>query len=380
MKFKDIFRENDYVIRIREDKRDLIYYDGFKVFEMDRKENIYIVPNILTLNDKNYNNPSFIGNLKEKYRELSFYCNIEINKTIEVVLSKKLKKHIKKNPTISIEEYKEEARRIEQEYVVKYKEYNNKNVEKLVELQQFIIFKTSGNKIFNSKVVKFLKTKIEVKFKIKDYNRINEIKIIMEDFCKKYKMVSKELFEKSFQHSLMTSELPIPLEGSYKFEEEYGIGKSGRIDNILIKDNKLVFIEAKVDVNVILGTNGIHKHLDDMYKWISDNEIKKIFDLYNYRVDKLKDGNPINDTSFETTYILLFAHNINTCEDIKNIVNKNNEYKDYKSIKYYIEKLKEKRCKVLMYTTEWNPDNPRIINKFIELSNEELKEVKGYDD
>lgn len=47
--------------------------------------------------------------------------------------------------------------------------------------------------------------------------------------------------------------------------------KKGRVDNVFIKDNKVLFVEIKIDIDVIVGKNGIHKHLIDILNGIEKN-------------------------------------------------------------------------------------------------------------
>ncbi len=50
-----------------------------------------------------------------------------------------------------------------------------------------------------------------------------------------------------------------------------------RIDNIFLEGDKVVLCEVKYNESVIGGTNGIHKHLDDLYKLFSNDKKKNAF-------------------------------------------------------------------------------------------------------
>lgn len=73
-------------------------------------------------------------------------------------------------------------------------------------------------------------------------------------------------------------------------EEYVDIGRArsnikGRIDNVFIDGKKLILGEIKYGSSVISGTNGIHKHLIDLYTCLKHNKglKKEIIDRVNYR-------------------------------------------------------------------------------------------------
>lgn len=89
---------------------------------------------------------------------------------------------------------------------------------------------------------------------------------------------------------------------------------NGRIDNVFIDDNKILLTEVKYGTSVISGSNGIHKHLIDMYMCLKLNreDIVKDFNRFITERNKvLKNGKSFkfedNDT-FEY-YIICFYNN-----------------------------------------------------------------------
>lgn len=105
------------------------------------------------------------------------------------------------------------------------------------------------------------------------------IKLIsaMKTMIKKYYSCSTKLEEKNFQRFLMESHNLSEIFGKdyLAYEEEFCLSKNdndnaGRVDNLyIVKDNneyKVNFVEVKINDAVISGTNGIKKHLNDIYK------------------------------------------------------------------------------------------------------------------
>lgn len=89
---------------------------------------------------------------------------------------------------------------------------------------------------------------------------------------------------------------------------------NGRIDNVFIDGNKILLTEVKYGTSVISGSNGIHKHLIDMYMCLklNRNDIVKDFNRFITERNKvLKNGKSFkfedNDT-FEY-YIICFYNN-----------------------------------------------------------------------
>lgn len=155
------------------------------------------------------------------------------------------------------------------------------------------VFNIKGNYNVNSS--SFLEDfETNIKKAIEDYNELTRIDI-----------------EKNYQHYFMTcSYLKEKLcfndqDTFYPFEEEYYTkednGKSddsGRIDNIFIKINEkentgeVYLIELKVNESVIAGTNGVHKHLQDIKELCSNHKtyeqfMERLKERVNYRRKKL---------------------------------------------------------------------------------------------
>lgn len=80
--------------------------------------------------------------------------------------------------------------------------------------------------------------------------------------------------------------------GAYK-DDDYDVEDSevqkqenikGRIDNTLFVDDEALFVEIKYGNEVIAGSNGIHKHLIDLYSCLNMNK-DEILKYYGYRIN-----------------------------------------------------------------------------------------------
>ena len=161
---------------------------------------------------------------------------------------------------------------------------------------------------FNEKLVNEKRGYTEVEYRIID--------AIMEDRIKSYnfgavldddgeEFVDKR--EKTYQQLLMNKMFykedrekllsidNCPFKDSFAYEMEYNLyaanrkerkqgTKKGRVDNIFIKGNKILFTELKYDEEVIGGSNGIHKHLIDLINGFENNN-EALSEIYDYVCD-----------------------------------------------------------------------------------------------
>lgn len=161
----------------------------------------------------------------------------------------------------------------------------------------------------NEKIVATKRTYTEVEYKIIDAIMEDRIEsynsgLILEDgdrdeFVDKsekayQQLLMNKLFNKSERENLLAVD-NCPFKDSYAYEMEYSLyaankiardskTKKGRVDNIFIKDNKILFTELKYDEQVIGGTNGIHKHLIDLINGFENNN-EALSEIYDYVCD-----------------------------------------------------------------------------------------------
>lgn len=132
--------------------------------------------------------------------------------------------------------------------------------------------------------------------RIKNYNFGNDEKEDEVDNSEKMyqQLLMNKMFNKDERKKLLAID-NCPFKDSYAFEMEYNLyadnrtyrnegTKKGRIDNIFINGNKILFTELKYDEKVIGGTNGIHKHLIDLINGFEYND-EAFSEIYDYVCD-----------------------------------------------------------------------------------------------
>ena len=162
---------------------------------------------------------------------------------------------------------------------------------------------------FNEKLVGSKKTYTEVEYKIIDAIMEDRIKsynfgtFLEEDDSDEYvdksektyqQLLMNKMFDKNEREKLLSVE-NCPFKDSYAYEMEYNLysanrtdrkqgTQKGRVDNIFISGNKILFTELKYDEKVIGGTNGIHKHLIDLINGFEKNN-EALSEIYDYVCD-----------------------------------------------------------------------------------------------
>lgn len=143
-----------------------------------------------------------------------------------------------------------------------------------------------------------------IRERIKAYNTGKIIEDLVEENDED---IEVSLSEKTYQQILMNKMFDVnqrekllevkncPFKGSTAFEMEYMLyaenrenkvrsTKKGRVDNIFINGNEVIFTEIKFDEDVIDGTNGIHKHLIDLINGFNGND-EALSEVYDYVCD-----------------------------------------------------------------------------------------------
>lgn len=275
-------RDNDFIIRIREDSNDIVYYNGNKAFELVKDEEdkekikkIIIRDNIFNFNSKNIANID-INKLKEELqnsrKNIQKYTDIRILKSVTLQISantykkilndkkemqdfelriNKLQTAIEKdyekyiNPKeLNIEKVKEtfekKLKNKKEQSILEYKIYLKNNTKFAIENTDKYIKDTisieylfikecifeDNNTIKNNsrfKIPQFYKEAIEHKENdILDLKELeNEIKKAIDN----YETYTKMDVEKKYQHIFMTSNILADkyetFKDIYRFEEEY---------------------------------------------------------------------------------------------------------------------------------------------------------------
>lgn len=144
-------------------------------------------------------------------------------------------------------------------------------------------------------------------------------------------LLMNKMFDKNEREQLFKVD-NCPFKDSNAYEMEYNLydanrtnrkqkTKKGRVDNIFISGNKILFTELKYDEKVIGGTNGIHKHLIDLINGFEKNDeaLSEIYDYvcdYNdvltYINDKeeyiIKNVKRFNDKEVEKEFIIICGY------------------------------------------------------------------------
>lgn len=326
------YNNPDFVIRIRENSEDLVYYHGIKAFIINKKsrrkkeETIEIVTDILQVNAE------LIKGISKK--KAIDKVN-EIRTLVKGLFGLKNKPYIKYNESTSNYKDKEEVLEEINKYLLeelslkKYFSYDNKKLfYKIDTLEEFVsteyeIVNCFTNKfvkrgwkkpdinLWEAKKINLSDIKIDnegnlvLKTYIKDGNEIKITQNNIKEAIEKYEKISFEE-EKNYQHQFMVNKFIENKIDDFKnilrFEEEYYTsdkesGSSnnndrGRIDNVFINiDNEgngiLYLIELKYGYSVLGGSNGLHKHLADIKELLTkdkDKFIVKLMDRVNYRI------------------------------------------------------------------------------------------------
>ncbi len=331
------YKHKDYIIRIRKDSPDIVYYHGNKAFVILKKDKkcdydrIKLIPNIFLINDATI-----------KKFEKSKTSNINLKEIVVETLSDmrnsvKDLMYIKDDARIKLE--KSTSRTFDKDEVqdnlynilntFSYNKYfikqgdnlilNKNHPEDLTNLEYDIFYafvRDDKNKKFKTRNGMRNGWR-KPKFDLYDFKEIpisnltikqNKELVLMSDITninvnkaiEQYEKIAYEE-EKNYQYLFMIDEDTInskheDFKNIIHFEQEYynyekgynkpiydGIEdkkvKRGRIDTVFLninakKEGDIYFIELKYNDNVLGGSNGIHEHLIDMVKVLKNNDQK----------------------------------------------------------------------------------------------------------
>lgn len=340
IKIKEIDKEvverylgkKDYVVRIRLDKdktnlKIIVYYDGRKAFEVSSSKLVlddayfflkgnktFELPNEKCINSLkdlgfSFTMGSKIGKKNNYYNDGYRYCiKVEPSSDDELYLSNK------KNIEERMKNILSELKKIKEEVVHYFDEIsltnyfyikdNSVDYFDFLSLQEVGINNTVGQvgvkKVdFNEKIVSSKTSYSEEEYVVLDKN--------MRERILAYNKGEDDTSEKTYQQRLMNKMFDrekreklfkidyCPFLNSSAFEMEYNLfeddrnvrsrdSNKGRVDNIFIKEDKIIFTELKYDENVIGGTNGIHKHLIDLINGFEKNK-EALEEIYDYVCD-----------------------------------------------------------------------------------------------
>ena len=389
---KYFYEHKDYVIRIREDSPDIVYYHGNKAFEILKKdkknddERLTLIPNIFLINDATLkqiekNNPNISD---EKLKEEVVNTLSKMRNSVKDLMFIKDKAKIKlKKSTSKVFDKEDVINNLDNilnsfSYAKYFKkeenslELNKPYLEDLTSLEYDIFYafvRDDKYKIFKSSngmrngwckpdfdLYDFKKIPISNLF----INQNNEL-VLMNDITnisinkaiEQYEQVAYEE-EKNYQYLFMINEDTInnkhnDFKNIIHFEQEYynyeqGYNKvddeKGRIDVVFLnvndrKEGEVYLIELKYNDNVLDGSNGIHKHLIDIEKVINsnaqnfkDNIIKRV----NYRFKELDINKEIESINSINFWIVI-GYEEDRKDTINMMLKEFNDVKNFASIK-----------------------------------------------
>lgn len=344
------------IIRIRENMNDLVYYKGNKAFEIDKEGKIKIdnnvykcntsdIANYLKKHEKAISNDSkdriklcddIVNKKVENTKEISDYIDFSMNKIEYEYVDKS--NFSKEKFDGGLKKFKADMKEMLPEITLKQ---NKNNVIEFDKITNYIdILKIQCLFIIDVKIDETTSKTSKRTIKSPKFDNfelnVNEEKVkTIDDFKSLFKIIKtnikgysgKEEIEKKYQHQFMLKECEAKdifcnekyteLEGVEYFEQEYSIinkdrevinkngkkkKKDGRVDCVFyrVENNRLAeiyLIELKVDSRVILGSNGVMTHLDDIKYFINDDAQKnKLCTNIKYRYDEIynqnKEGRP----------------------------------------------------------------------------------------
>lgn len=324
--------KKDYVVRIRLDKdktnlKIIVYYDGRKAFEVSSGKLIlddayfflkgnksFELPNVDCINKLKELGFSFtmgsrIGKIDKHYKDgYRYRVKVDSSSNTVLYLSNEMSIEEKMNIILrGLKNIKEEVvHYFDDETLTNYFYIKDKSVDyfDFIKLQEVGISNTALQegikKIdFNEKIISFRNSYSE-----EEYDALEKI---VKERILAYNKSEDDTSEKSYQQRLMNKMFDreekeklfktdyCPFLNSNAFEMEYNLfedirstrlstSNKGRVDNIFIKGDKILFIELKYDEDVIGGTNGIHKHLIDLINGFEKNK-EALEEIYDYVCD-----------------------------------------------------------------------------------------------
>ncbi len=416
------FNNKKYVHRYRYDKNnkivDDVYYNGVKLAKI-QGDKVEYYANVLLINEKQRKN---IDKFKT---DMKNWIDIIEKYFVFLIGTKKEKRIILKYNPNNILKHQKNLNTILDELYNFLKEDKLINKNKFPSREEFMFNKKDENSyeypIYLSKdryswneIIKFqndlAKVTIEQKMKKSNLNirmkprgnikdNINNINEVMEIFINEYCSIVGGEDEKMFQQYLMIENNPRDklYNDSFKLEMEVGIKSptncenkvnTGRVDNVFLKKDKFIFVEVKYNESVIMGTNGICKHLDDIIKFVNSEKYKEI--VLENLTQNIEIRNQLFNTKLPTNldftnleYHIVIGYDFEKKEEIKRTLeNLNNEKeieqlikahklpKETKTIDYYKKQLKGKvDLKIYLVEMKKNPETSEIedyLTKYVE--------------
>lgn len=384
---KYFYESNDYVIRIRKNKKDeiqdIVYYHGIKLFTIT-KTLIKLSVDIFNINDDlvkaNKDKGAAVKELKairEKVKGL-----LSVKNDAKIVF--------KKSPSSSYSEEDVKDTIDGVKNLIKYnKKLNYDEENTILRLQDFELDELPEIEydIFNHFVYEYHKkgwvkpafNLFEAKIKLNKLY-INNSRLVLgkngdaeitdeavREAVKMYEAYAYEA-EKNYQHLFMIDKRieskTDEFNGIFRFEEEYYIAdntSSGRIDNVFIKYNNdktadLYLIELKYGNKVLAGKDkhGIIDHLKDIEDLMSDKEkisrsdfMDTLIARVDYRteqINKISNKKYEKIKSFRNVYFWIVIGYSNDKDDIKEVLG---ELKS--GIKSRVENLKKYDCNIKIF-------------------------------
>lgn len=419
----------NFIIRIRDPKdngkikKDLVYYEGNKAFEIDSNGNIEFPISTYTCNTSSikkygksiYDNIKIICTYMNKYFEFSMseirfdlanMCNDrksyeKIKEIKQSMGSKDFKlKYINSNYNLLMEQIElffldypnikliNKIIDIEPNYesvTIKFETLNDIN--DIINLQFDFITRIKLGISTEGKVLENYLKNITFDFKAND--RIENKLISYDEFVKldskenlsfldtikksinSYK--GKEELEKKYQHQFMLfgknlKDIFGDSDNLYYFEQEYGIkneNKSGRIDCVFYRIlegtlKEIYLIELKVDEKVILGNNGILTHLKDIKEFLNTNQKEELERRIIYRHKVIFNEISVGANIEYKFYTILGYTNNNYVENKEKVIKKIFDKQKVKKLDYIDEIMKKLQ-------------SPSGVNELIELNELPIK-------
>lgn len=341
----------EFIIRIRDsikekgsNKKDLVYYNGIKAFEISQNKDANIAlsdkvykinqANLLDAREKSYNLIDAITALRNELKEYftfklesvtlkpakSTYNNDKekVRKSLENLFNE-LEPYLQYFDKFNVEDIMKMFNKNEN-YTINIKDNNGKltNAD-ITTIEYYFLYYTILENEKATKRTGFAKPKVKISF----VGKKEIMKEDLENFDKKVKNSINQYLkyvgkkEKRYQHLFMinknlykrVNEKMLPFEEEYCTDEsDSGKKDRGRIDcsfvniegnclkDIYLKD--IYLIELKVNENVVDGENGIHKHFIDIQNMLKNKEtfielVKKRID-YRFNYDTLEKENKID--------------------------------------------------------------------------------------
>lgn len=371
--------KKDYVVRIRLNKTKTniqinVYYDGRKVFEVKdgklilddayfflKGNKVFDLPNNECIKNLmslgfSFTMGSSIRNGDELFNQgYRYRIKVECSSNKELYIKNKdIIKEIMNNILIEIKKVKDEVvHRFDSDSLTNYFYIKDNKISynDLLHLQEVGLKNT-----VSQEGIKKIDFNENIRGSKDSYEGLyDDLDKIMEERINAYNKVEEDSSEKSYQQKLMNKMFDrdkrenlyktdyCPFLNSHAFEMEYNLfedsintrtrsSRNGRVDNIFVKENKILFTELKYNEDVIGGTNGIHKHLIDLVNGFEKNNeaLKEIYDyicdrnnvLYHFENKKFEyviDGvKRYNDNECEKEFIIICGYSSGKKDDVLN--------------------------------------------------------------